>query len=148
MIEKIKSLISKNNTFTQFIKFGIVGASNTIISYVVYVIVLLALKDKHYSWDYLAGNVISFVISVAWSFYWNNKLVFTKKEGEVRVWWKALLKTYASYAFSGLILSNILSWIWIDVLGISSYIAPLINLVVTIPINFLMNKFWAFRIDK
>ena len=105
---------------------------------------LLELKDKNYSWDYLAGNVISFVISVAWSFYWNNKLVFTKKEGEVRVWWKALLKTYASYAFSGLILSSILSWIWIKVLGVSSFIAPLINLIVTVPINFLMNKFWAF----
>lgn len=50
-------------------------------------------------------------------------------------WWKTFLKTYISYAGTGIVLSNILLAIWIEVFGISKVIAPLINLMVTIPIN-------------
>jgi putative flippase GtrA len=56
----------------------------------------------------------------------------------------ALAKMYLSYAFTGIILSNVLSYVWIDVLHISKLIAPLINSAIGVPINFLLNKFWAF----
>ena len=52
--------------------------------------------------DYLIAQLIGFVLSVLWSFYWNNKMVFVQEEGQQRVWWKALLKTYVSYSFTGL----------------------------------------------
>lgn len=129
----------------QFVKFGMIGASNTLISYGLNVLVLKILQPYQLSWDYVAGNIVAFVISVLWSFYWNNKYVFTKQDEEIRNTWKALLKTYISYGFTGIILTNILSWVWIDLLGISKYIAPLINLVISIPLNFLINKFWAFK---
>lgn len=134
--------------FIQFVKFGIVGASNTIISYVLNVIVLVMLQPLGVSWDFIAGNVVAFVLSVLWSFYWNNKFVFTVQEGEKRSIWKALLKTYVAYGFTGIILNNILSWLWINVFGISKYIAPLINLIISVPVNFVINKLWAFRTDK
>ncbi len=75
----------------------------------------------------------------------DNKYVFTIEEGKSRSIGKALLKTYVSYGFTGIILNNILSWIWVSVLCISKYIAPIINLVASVPINFFMNKLWAFR---
>ena len=56
----------------------------------------------------------------------------------------ALFKTYVSYGFTGLILNNILSVLWVSVLHISKMLAPIINLVISIPINFFMNKLWAF----
>ena len=58
-------------------------------------------------------------MSVLWSFYWNNKYVFTLENGKNRSLFKALLKTYISYGFTGIILNNILSWFWISVLSIS-----------------------------
>ena len=64
-----------------------------------------------------------------------------KKERNI---WKALLKTYISYGFTGLILNNILSVLWVSVFHISKMIAPIINLIVGIPINFFLNKIWAF----
>lgn len=134
--------------FMQFVKFGIVGASNTIISYVLNVIVLVLLQPLGVSWDFIAGNVVAFVLSVLWSFYWNNKFVFTMQEGEKRSVWKALLKTYIAYGFTGIIVNNILSWLWINVLGISKYIAPLINLIISVPVNFVINKLWAFRTEE
>lgn len=133
------------NSLVQFVKFGIVGVSNTVISYVINVLVLLAMKPMDVSWDYFVGNIVSFILSVLWSFYWNNKYVFTLEEGKRRSIGKALLKTYVSYGFTGIILNNILSWIWVSVLCISKYIAPIINLVASVPINFFMNKLWAFR---
>lgn len=133
------------NSLVQFVKFGIVGVSNTVVSYVINVLVLLLMKPMNVSWDYFVGNVVSFLLSVLWSFYWNNKYVFTLEEGESRSIGKALLKTYVSYGFTGIILNNILSWIWVSVLGISKYIAPIINLLASVPINFFMNKLWAFK---
>ncbi len=128
----------------QFIKFGIVGLSNTAISYVLNVLVLLLLKPAEVSWDYIAGNTVSFLLSVLWSFYWNSRFVFDKKDGEY-VWWKALLKTYLCYGFTGIVLNNALSWLWITKLGVSKFVAPLINLIISVPLNFLLNKLWAFR---
>lgn len=131
----------------QFIKFGIVGISNTVISYVLNILVLLAMKPLEASWDFIAGNVVSFVLSVLWSFYWNNRFVFVVRDGEQRKIGKALFKTYLSYGFTGIILNNILSWLWISVIGISKYISPLINLTISVPLNFVINKFWAFKSD-
>lgn len=37
--------------------------------------------------------------------------------------------------------------LFVQVMGISQMIAPIPRLVFTIPLNFLMNKLWAFK-DK
>ncbi|MBQ6325666.1 MAG: GtrA family protein [Clostridia bacterium] len=138
----------KENTLqslVQFVKFGLVGVTSTAVSYGINILVLKLLQPYHLSWDYVAGNVVAFVLSVLWSFYWNNKYVFRKGEGQKRNLGKALLKTYVAYGLTGIVLANVLSWVWINVFGISKYVAPLINLVISIPLNFIINKFWAFR---
>lgn len=133
------------DSLVQFIKFGLVGVTNTAISYLLNVATLKLLEPYHVAWDYVAGNLVAFFLSVLWSFYWNNKYVFTLKEGETRTVWKTLLKTYVSYGFTGIVLTNILSFIWIVVFGISKYVAPIINLVISVPVNYIINKNWAFR---
>ena len=134
-------------SFMQFIKFGIVGISNTVVSYLIYVISLVIFKKLgiFVEFDYLMSQVIAFILSVLWSFYWNNKMVFTIQEGQKRSIWKTLLKTYVSYSFTGLFLNSILIILWVHVFGISEFLAPIINLVISVPINFLINKFWAFK---
>lgn len=133
--------------FLQFVKFGIVGVSNTVVSYVLYIVTLYGLKAAGLmpGADYLMAQGVSFVLSVLWSFYWNNKAVFVLEDGEQRSVWKALLKTYVSYSFTGLFLNTALLVLWVKALHISELIAPLINLVVSVPVNFLINKFWAFK---
>ena len=135
------------SAFMQFVRFGIVGVSNTAISYFLYVISLWSFKKIGIlpEADYLIAQLIGFVLSVLWSFYWNNKMVFVQEEGQQRVWWKALLKTYVSYSFTGLFLNSILLVLWVQVLHISEFVAPIANLLVSVPINFIINKFWAFK---
>ena len=136
--------------FMQFVKFGIVGISNIVISYVLYAVSLLTFQKMGIlkSTDYLVAQVIAFVLSVLWSFFWNNKIVFTVEEGQSRCLWKALLKTYVSYSFTGLFLNSILLILWVKYLGISEFVAPIINLLISVPVNFIINKFWAFRSDS
>lgn len=130
----------------QFIKFGIVGVSNTLVSYVLNLLCLFVLDKYDVAYDYVIANTVAFVLSVLWSFYWNERFVFTEKqEGYRSNRLVRLLKMYLSYGFTGIILNNVLSYVWISVLGISKVIAPLINSAIGVPINYVINKKWTFE---
>lgn len=133
--------------FMQFVKFGIIGLSNTIISYILYFVSLLLFRRLRIfpETDYLFAQLIQFLLSVLWSFFWNNRLVFTLQEGKERSIWKALVKTYISYSFTGIFLNSLLLVLWVKIFSISEFIAPIINLLISVPLNFIINKFWAFR---
>ena len=136
--------VSRNRLqkWNQLIEFGIVGVSNNIIYYIVYAILIAV------SVPYLIAGSAGFFVSVINAYYWNNKYVFRTEEAEGRIWWKAFAKTFIAYAGTGLILNNLLLILWVDLLGIPEMIGPIINLFVTIPINFVINKFWTFRKGK
>jgi len=119
----------------QFIKFGIVGVSNTLISLAVYY--LLVFLGMHY----LIAHAIAFVLSVLNAYYWNRKYVFDSAKQNTK---NQLVKIYIAYGATFL-LSLLLLFLMIDILDISHLIAPLINLAITVPLNFLLNKFWVFR---
>jgi putative flippase GtrA len=144
-MDSFKALLNKLEAnkktawMVQFIEFGLVGVTNTIIGYAIYALFLWL--GAHY----IISSVGSFIFSVAWSYMLNSRFVFKKSEGENRAWWKALLKTYTAYALTGLLLANVLLYVWVDVLLINKYLAYLINLIFTIPLNFILNKYWAFR---
>ena len=123
----------------QFIKFGTVGAINTVLSYAITngAYYLLHLHEQ-------ISNIIAFVITVFISFMLNGRFVFPENKEE-RNFWKSLLKVYASYSITGVFLTAILLYIEEELLGIPHYIATLMNLVVTIPLNFILNKFWAYK---
>ena len=136
--------------FLQFVKFGLVGVSNTAVNYVIYV-ACLALIESAGLWeefDYLAATAAGFVLSVLWSFFWNHKFVFTVEEGGRRSVWKALVKTYISYSFTGLFLNSVLMLVWVKVFHISEYLGPIFNLLLSVPVNFLINKYWAFKKEE
>jgi len=135
----------KIEILAQFIKFCTVGVSNTGLSYGINVLGLYLLRPYHLSWDFIVGNLVAFLLSVLWSFYWNIKYVFKAPENQKQNIGSALLKTYMAYGFTGICLTNLLSFIWINVFHISKYLAPLINTFICIPVNFLINKYWAFR---
>jgi putative flippase GtrA len=133
------------NAFIQFVKFGIVGLSNTGISYLINIILLVAMRRFAVSWDYIAANIGAFLLGTLWSFFWNNKFVFKAEDGQTRNLRKTIFKTYVTYGFTGIILNNALSFIWINIFGISKYIAPLFNLIISVPANFFISKLWTFN---
>lgn len=123
----------------QFIKFGIVGASNTLISLAVYEICV------HLGCHYLLANAIGLVLSVINAYYWNNRCVFgdgQKKPLAHHV--KTYLKSLAAYGGT-FVLDSLLLVLWVEIIGIPETLAPVLNLLITIPINFLVNKYWTFK---
>lgn len=129
-----KLVIKNYESLIQFIKFSIVGLSNTVISLIVYYAMLWL------GTGYLIANTIAWVLSVFNAFYWNSKYVF--KNGSSYI--KALIRTYMSYGVSFLLGSSILAFL-IEVLGVRDKLAPILVLLITIPLNFCMNKYWTFR---
>lgn len=127
------------NILIQFIKFGIVGVINTVLSYLITngCYYALSLHEQ-------ISNIIAFLITVPISFILNGKFTFTK-ENETQGWLKPLLKVYVSYSITGLFLTAILLHIEEEIFGIPHYIATLINLIITVPVNFLLNKFWVYK---
>lgn len=163
-VEKNVKKQNKLGGLWQFIKFGMVGVMNTIVNYTVYSICYYVFHANVH-----VANVMGFIISVFTAFLLQSRFVFKESvDGEHRVWWKVLIKTYISYAFTGLFLTEVLLILWLSVLNIGQYlspvtewlsrfgmnftpkdlavsIAPFLNMVFTIPINFCVNKFWAYR---
>ena len=138
--DNIKGKKDLLNLLKQFIKFGMVGAVNTVLSYTITNIgfYLLGLHEQ-------VSNFIAFVITVFISFLLNRKFVFNQGDEKRESWIKQLVKVYASYSITGLFLTALLLWIEESLLGIPHYVATLMNLIVTIPINFILNKLWAFK---
>ena len=134
-ILKIKVTPERLKTAEQLFRFCVVGLMNTAVSYVTYAIFVLL--QVHY----IISSLIAFVVSTANAYFWNDRFVFKNSGGR----WRGILKTYCSYALTGIFLYNALLYLLVDICGISELLSPLLVLVVTIPCNFLLNKFWTFR---
>ena len=122
----------------QFIRFGLVGVSNTLVAWICYYF-FLWLNDDFY----MVGGIVGAIVSIANAFFWNDKFVFKSDNNEWQSKLKRLGKTYVSYGATSL-LGLILLWAEVRFLGISKAVAPPVNLLITIPLNFLMNKYWTF----
>ncbi len=122
-------------TFWQFMKFGIVGLSNTAISLGIYYLFIWINRNL-----YLIGNAVGFIVSVLNSYFWNSKFVFKKKDEKV----KTLVKTFLAYS-TNLIIGTVLLYLFVEKLQISEVIAPLLNLIITVPLNFILNKCWVMK---
>lgn len=164
MEEKKKSKLAM---LWQFIKFGMVGIVNTVLSYLIYNFCYYVFHSGVH-----IANITGFVITVFIAFLLQSRFVFKQDENaEKRVWWKVLIKTYISYSFTGLFLTELLLVLWLNVIDLGRYLggigewlsgfglnlrqedlaaslAPLLNMLVTIPLNFIINKFWAYRQKK
>lgn len=163
-MNKIKALLQneKLSSLIQFIKFGLVGVSNTAISYgiemlcyyvffkntkfigILNLLALLGISTDGNNVKIVITTTIAFVVSVSNSYFWNNRYVFGSGKKSFSEHFKTYFKTFACYGITGLILSPIIK-ILLTKISVPFFIASLGALVITIPLNFVMNKFWAFK---
>ena len=141
---------NKSDGAKQFLKFLGIGYLNALVYYLSYsMLVWLGV-------NYIVSNAVG-------------RLVF-KEDGskEKRVWWRVLFKVFATNFFTGLLLTSLLLKFWLDIAWLpkgmepasaalaqsgieisarklAEYVAPVINLCITTPLNFFINKFWTYR---
>lgn len=127
---------------SQFIKFCLLGIGNTIISLVIYYLFILINSNL-----YVVGYCVGFLISVCNAYYWNSHHIFGESAHKVvLVEKRAFLKTYVSYILT-LALGTLFMYILVDIINITEYLAPIINILLTTPVNFLLNKYWVYHIS-
>ena len=118
----------------QFLKFGFVGLSNTAVALVIYYVFICM------GCHYMLANTFSWLISVGNSYFWNHRYVFSGSS----FWLTSFVKTYISY-FLSYIIGTLFLYVSVSILDISEIVAPFFIIILTTPINFLMNKYWAFK---
>lgn len=131
MINLIKKLFYK---YERFIKFAIVGFGNLFVSLVTYYLLVF------FSINYQIANIGGFVMGSLNGYIWNKLWVFKENKQNMT----SIVKFYLTYLTTW-ILSAMLLYIWIELMSISDKIAPVINVFITTPINYLLNKYWVFN---
>ncbi|MDR1794439.1 MAG: GtrA family protein [Erysipelotrichaceae bacterium] len=136
--------MEKKNPFLQFIQFGVVGVINTTVHTVLYNIAL------PYT-GYGIAQTIGFFVSSVGGFLLNKFFVFENKDKDNSM----IVRYYCTYIFSYCLMMA-LSYFYEDilkldlnflipVLGKTVNILPLMTLVVTVPVNFFLSKFWVYK---
>lgn len=135
MTESINEKKDKKALLVQFIKFGIIGGINALINLVVYYTLV------YFGAHYLIANFFGFALSVLNAYILNSKFVFNKtQEGHV----VPLIKVYITYGTTFLLGSGLM-YLMVSVIGITKWVAPIINIALMTPLNFVLNKVWALK---
>ena len=117
----------------QFLKFGIVGLSNSIITFVVYSILVFCGSN------YIVANVIGYCAGVVNSYIWNSKFVFKRQQSKV------LFTKFIIVNIITLGINTMTIFILIDKLYYGKYVSQLLTIFISMIINYTLNKFWTFK---
>ncbi len=120
------------STKTQALRFLIAGCVNTGLTYLIY---LIALNF----FGYTAAFSISFVIGIFVAFILNSWFVFSAP-----VLWQKLLQypfIYLVQYVVGLLLLTAL----VEKLQLDERVAPIVNVVILVPITFALNRWFILR---
>ena len=172
--DKSASLARIQNNFRQFLMFGIVGGSGTVVNLLVSVAskkiagwsagisehdVFLPLlgTDFNIRW-FNAFMTIAFLVANTWNYQLNRSWTFRGLPR--RTWWRGffpfLLTGIGAFLVSQVVATLLMNPtsplalptdIFDDSTGLRTkfYWATAISIIVAMPVNFLVNKLWAFR---
>jgi len=126
-----------SKTLVQFLKFGIVGISNTLLTAAT---IWLLLRIFHSS-NYLA-NIVGYVVGLVNSFIWNRRWTF---ENHAQVG-ATIFKFIVTFAISYLLQLGFLSFL-LHQTNIDDYVCQLLSIVVYTVVNFFMNKYYTFKTE-
>jgi len=127
--------MKKHQSLIQFLKFGIVGISNTLITALT---IWLLLKVLHCS-DYFA-NFTGYILGLINSFIWNRKWTFESKTKVSATLFKFIVTFAISYLFQ---LGNL--YLLLHYTHIDPYFCQLLSIVVYTILNFALNKTYTFK---
>ena len=138
MFDYFYRLVASKPLFVkQFIKFGIVGSSNTLVDFVIYIFLTSAL-----SWHYMAAATAAFIVAVTWSFYFNRRWTF-----RARARGRSVRRQYVRFVMANglsLMLNLSLFYIIVDVYGVYDLFAKAAAGSIMALFNFNLNRLWTF----
>ena len=129
------ALLARLPVLVQFIKFGIVGVSNTLLAFAVYTLLL-----KGFGVWYLAASAIGFVLGAVNGFLLNRRWTFRDHIGDALtpVRWGVVQG-------GGLGLNEGLLYLFVDGAGLDKLLAQACAIVIVTVTTFFINRAWTFR---
>jgi putative flippase GtrA len=119
----------------QFVKFGVVGVSNTLLAFTIYTVLL-----KVFGVWYLAASAIGFVVGAVNGFLLNRRWTFAGHVGD------ALTPVrWGIVQGCGLALNEGLLYLFVDDAGIEKLLSQAFATAIVTVITFLVNRAWTFR---
>jgi len=119
----------------QFVKFGVVGVSNTLLAFTIYTVLL-----KVFGVWYLAASAIGFVLGAVNGFLLNRRWTFAGHVGD------ALTPVrWGIVQGCGLGLNLGLLYLFVDDAGIEKLLSQALATVIVTVVTFLVNRAWTFR---
>ena len=129
----VRALRAPHNWF-QLARFGLVGLSGYIVNLVVYAALLGIGAHK--------AALISFIVSAANNYWWNRHWTFSEQKGHFgQQGLRFFIVAVAALAVNQLWLLVFLDW-----LGWGKIVSQAIAIILVMPLNFLGNKLWSFRV--
>jgi putative flippase GtrA len=125
-----RSLITRIRTTvaaSSFLRFLISGGVNTAATYAVYLILLRFV-------DYKVAYTIAYVFGIALAFVINRLFVFRTHRG-----WRSMVMFPFVYLAQYLVSLGVV-WAWVERMHLWKEVAPLIAIVITIPMTFLLSR--------
>jgi putative flippase GtrA len=119
----------------QFVKFGIVGISNTLLTFVVYTLLL-----KLFGVWYLAASAIGFVIGAVNGFLLNRRWTFAGHVGD-----SLTPVRWAVVQSGGLGINLGLLYVFVHDASLDKLVAQALATVVVTVTTFFVNRAWTFR---
>ena len=138
MIKKIKELFLK---YKEIIMYLIFGGLTTVVSFVSYYAFLF------FGMHYIAAQVLSWGLAVAFAFVVNKLFVFEDKANSAAELFRQIWQFVSVRIASGVIETALL-WLLVDVLLVSEGIAKIPVAVLTVVINYIASKLLIFRKKK
>ncbi len=131
----MRSAISNRPLAAQFVKFGIVGVSNTLITFAVYTLLL-----KVFGVWYLAASAIGFIVGATNGFLWNRRWTFREHVGDALtpVRWFVVQGC-------GLALNLGLVYVFVHDAALDKLLAQACATAVVTVLTFFANRAWTFR---
>jgi putative flippase GtrA len=124
--------------FRNLILYGIIGSFTSFLDFCVFTL-LASYAGIHY----LVANCISVLVGITTSFLLNRSYNFRVKDKT-----KQRFAIFLTVGLCGLMLSNLILYIGIDMLHGEEVIVKLASIVLVVGFQFLMNKFVTFRVRK
>ena len=126
---------SGTSVVVQFVKFGIVGVSNTLLTFAVYTLLL-----KGFGVWYLAASAVGFVVGAVNGFLWNRRWTFREHVGD------ALTPVrWGIVQGCGLGLNLGLLYLLVHDAGLDKLLGQACATAVVTVLTFIANRAWTFR---
>ena len=126
------------NKYRELIKYCIIGCSGALLDFIVYTILI-----KAFGMNYLLANALSVTAGITNNFFLNAYLNFKVTD--------KLFKRFISFylvGMLGLLVSEILLYLLVDIMSMNSIIAKIITIFVITIVQFILNKTITFKKKK